>query len=41
VSLTETPPEPEVKPPPVYQANFAPPITAPVGAWSGATHDME
>jgi len=41
VSLMETPPEPAEKPPPVYQANYAPPIVAPVGVWSGGMSDME
>jgi hypothetical protein len=41
VSLTETPAMAEEKPPPVYRANYAPPITAPVGAWSGGMSDME
>jgi hypothetical protein len=41
VDLTDTPEEPAEKPPPVYQANFAPPIGAPVGAWTGGGSDME
>jgi hypothetical protein len=41
ISLTETPAMAEEKPPPVYRANYAPPITAPVGAWSGGMSDME
>jgi hypothetical protein len=41
VSLTDTPAMAEEKPPPVYRANYAPPIVAPVGAWSGGSHDME